>query len=231
MGVDGCPGGWAVAESADGRHDLRLYVVVHLAEVLARAAAGEARVVIDMPIGLPETGPRRCDQLARRAIGRRLASSVFPAPVRAVLDAPHAYAATCAASVHVSGRRLSVQTFHLLPRIRALDAWITPARQAMVQEGHPELTFSLLHGAPLLLSKHTAEGRALRHDLLLGAGLAFDLAAARRAVPARVAAEDDLLDAAACLVAARRVAEGLAVVLPPDVRDCDARGLRMSIVG
>lgn len=54
-----------------------------------------------MPIGLGENGPRPCDQAARRFLGQR-GSSVFPAPVRAVLAAT-TYVQACELSLAAQG--------------------------------------------------------------------------------------------------------------------------------
>jgi len=231
IGIDGCVGGWVVAESDGELTVVRVRLAPALDEVLARAAEGDALVVVDMPIGLPASGPRRCDLEARRWIGRRFASSVFPAPVRAVLDAPHEYHRACEASARVSGRRLSRQVFHLLPKIRALDAGLSPAVQTRVREGHPELTFRLLHGAPLVDSKHTAEGLLLRRRLLAQAGAAVDPQAIRQDIGRRQVGVDDVLDAVACLLTAHRLRAGTALELPLHETEVDERGLRMTIAG
>ena len=59
-------------------------------------------------------------------------------------------------------------------------------------------------------------------------------AAIRNARPAGqrgpVAGRDDVVDAAACLVAALRIAQGVALTLPAGTPEYDARGLRMEIV-
>lgn len=231
IGVDGCAGGWAVAECDGDLATVHVRVAATLDDVLASAAEANALVVVDMPIGLPVSGPRLCDREARRWIGRRLASSVFPAPVRAVLDAPHEYHRACDASARVSGRRLSRQVFHLLPKIRALDAALSPAVQARVREGHPELTFRLLHGAPLRESKHSAEGLLQRRRLLAQAGVRVDPHAIRQDVGRRLVGVDDVLDAVACLLAACRLRAGSALELPEEGSEVDDRGLRMTIVG
>ena len=74
-----------------------------------------AALAVDMPIGLPDDGPRLADQQARRRLGARR-SSVFPTPVRATLDAVD-YPDALAISRRVSGKGLSKQAFNLLPRI------------------------------------------------------------------------------------------------------------------
>jgi predicted RNase H-like nuclease len=58
----------------------------------------------------------------------------------------------------------------------------------------------------------------------------FDPAAVRARMGLTRVARDDVIDAVACLVAARRIALGKAVVLPAGAVVRDARGLRMEIV-
>ena len=51
-------------------------------ELLAHYA-GAKLILVDIPIGLPESkGGRDCDRKARKLLGRRSASSVFPTPTR-----------------------------------------------------------------------------------------------------------------------------------------------------
>jgi hypothetical protein len=88
-GVDACRAGWVVAlaggtgSGGGAFDDVEVQVVATFAEVLG---LGAATVAVDIPIGLPDAGPRVCDVAARRLLGPRR-SSVFPAPVRAALDA------------------------------------------------------------------------------------------------------------------------------------------------
>ncbi len=113
-----------------------------------------------------------------------------------------------------------------------VDAALTPADQARVREVHPEVVFHRLSGGRLLPSKKTPAGRRARLELLAAAGLelppGWDRRFARRAVQ-----PDDLLDAAACALAARDIALGRArpLVLEglPGARGRDARGLAMEI--
>ena len=72
-GLDGCPGGWVlVTTSASGGDRCHVEVVEDLASVIADLDAGRLAVAaIDIPIGLPERGPRRCDTEARKLIGPR----------------------------------------------------------------------------------------------------------------------------------------------------------------
>jgi hypothetical protein len=78
IGVDACKKGWVGVTS-----DLRGYFGATVDQLVATADSdGELGVVaIDISIGLPLTGIRQADVLARRLVGKRK-SSVFPTPIR-----------------------------------------------------------------------------------------------------------------------------------------------------
>ncbi len=216
VGVDGCRGGWAVAvDRGDGVTGVA--VLATFADVLA---LGATLVAVDMPIGLPATGPRACDVAARRRLGARR-SSVFPAPVRAVLAATD-HGDAVRRSRLACGRGISVQAWNLVPKIREVDALVAPGGPGA--EVHPELSLATLAGAPLATGKRTAAGRNERVALLTP--VFPDLPASLAARPPGCA-PDDLIDACATLWTARRIAVGVAEVLGDGARD--ERGLTMSI--
>ena len=223
LGVDGCPGGWVGALlTADGE------VTWHLladASAVARLSGDVGAVGIDIPIGLPEQGSRPCDVEARSALGPRR-SSVFAAPVRAVLTAS-SYDEACAVSREVSGRAISRQTWALVPRIRDVDTVLRarsrPAREQFV-EVHPELSFREMAGRDLP-SKHGVAGIAARLEALLShlpdvLRVLADLPSGPRM--------DDALDALAVAWTMRRWCDGTARVRPADPPR-DATGLSMRI--
>ena len=216
IGVDGCRGGWLVA--ADGG-DGTTEVAVHrtFADVLA---LGADLVAVDIPIGLPAVGPRACDVAARRRLGRR-GSSVFPAPVRAVLGARD-HADALARSRAASGRGLSVQAWNLVPKIIEVDERVAPGDA--VVEVHPELSFATLAGGPLGSGKKELAGRTERLALLRPG---FPDVAERLDARPPGCAADDVLDAYATLWTARRITAGVAESLGDGERD--ERGLVMSI--
>ena len=75
VGIDGCKGAWiSVSMDTDSR---QLVWSKHclLSDLLEQTPTAEI-VGIDIPIGLPEKGPRACDLKARRLLGKR-GSSVF----------------------------------------------------------------------------------------------------------------------------------------------------------
>jgi predicted RNase H-like nuclease len=230
IGVDGCRGGWVVAVVDAPGAETRFALVESLDDVLHVARIGRATIVIDVPIGLPDAGPRLCDVEARSLIGRPLASSVFPAPCRVALRGRHDYDRASRLNERASGRRLSKQSFNLLSRIAHVDGMLAPALQRHVREGHPEVIFRLLAGRALAHGKKTPEGQRERLALLQAAGLRLDPHAARHRLGPSQAGFDDILDAAACACAAWRVAEGRALALPTSARQRDRRGLRMEIV-
>ncbi len=74
-----------------------------------------AAAAIDIPIGLAADGsPGRADIEARRRLGPRR-SSVFPAPVRAVLAAIHLRGGLRALPRRACGKAISKQLFNILP--------------------------------------------------------------------------------------------------------------------
>ena len=224
-GVDGCKAGWlAVRVDATGRLCIRDISVSATFQELLDSTSDCAAVGVDVPIGLPDSSPRPADILARQAIGPRR-SSVFPAPVRATLAANN-YAEACALSEQACGRMLSKQAFAILPKIREVDALMTPALQDRVVEVHPEVSFWALNGRRTLeFWKRKPQGAQERLHILAPA-FADSIPALRAPKGSGL---DDLYDACAAAWTAGRIAYGTEERLPPDP-DLDSTGLRMEIV-
>jgi predicted RNase H-like nuclease len=234
-GVDGCPGGWIAAYVRPSGDNVVLALVPRFADILT-AAQRPAIVAVDIPIGLPErTGPggRKAENLVRPLLGQRQ-SSVFSLPARAAIEADD-YRAACATALATSDppRKVSKQLFNIAPKIREVDTVLraSPASAARVLEVHPELAFWRLNGECSLAepkkikSRCYEPGLALRRGLLIAAGLP---AAIVNAAAPKGAGADDLLDALACAVIARRIHTGLARPFP-DPPERDAFGLPMAI--
>ncbi len=218
-GVDGCRAGWILVRLApDGT------LAAEIAPIFkALTLTDLAMAAVDMPIGLPERGARGCDFLARARLPADRKSSVFlhfRRPLLGFATYPEANAWGKA-----DGKGLAKQAWFLLPKIADIDAWITPARQRRVRESHPELVFLHLNDGKPLPKKSTPEGLAMRRRVLRRHGLTGIDALADR-LDRRKAKLDDLYDAAALALAARRVAQGVGVCLDSGR---DARGLRMEI--
>jgi len=168
------PTGWVVARVAGG---VVAWSVAGSAAAVLAVTAGCAAVGVDIPLGLPAgPAPRACDVASARRLGRAR-SSVFPAPPREVLAAPNAEAARAVAR-RLTGRAVSLQTFHIGPKIREWDALDLPAR---VVEVHPEVSLRTLAPDVDFASKKTARGAGQRIAAL---GRWVDLAAALGDLPA-----------------------------------------------
>ena len=226
VGVDGCADGWVyVIENGS----MVSAAVVSTFKRLLDEVGGGSIVAIDVPIGLTSAGPREADREARRLLGRPRASSVFPAPVRATLDA-QTYEAACDAHRAADGRKLSRQAFGILAKIQEVDAELvgSPKLQARVREVHPEVCFAVWNGAAMAHRKATPAGRAER-EALIDAEWPGHRRRLLTAVHRHRCAPDDLNDAFAALWSARRIRDGLSVVLP-ESPPVDSAGLHMETV-
>jgi predicted RNase H-like nuclease len=198
-------------------------LVADLDGVVSALEAGDLGAAgIDIPIGLPEAGPRRCDVDARAMLGPRR-SSVFPAPLRGLLVA-RAYDDAAARCRSLSGKGLSRQVFGILPKVREVDLLMTPRRQRSLVEVPPEVSFTVLSGEPMAHYKKTPAGRAQRLDALRGAFPDID-----RHDRARISGvgADDVLDAFVTAWSARRYWARDHIRLGGER---DGRGLRMEII-
>lgn len=227
MGVDGCPQGWCgVYMDMNGIEPPGRTIFEDFQAVLD---FGAQIVAVDMPIGFSDApdapGMRICEREARNLLGARR-SSIFPSPLRPALDAP-SYEAANAANRAAGGKGLSRQSWNIMPKMREIDALMTPHSEAFVFETHPEVCVTVIAGAPAVHSKKTPEGRAERLALLSAHGLDESLFQPHP-FPRKIAAPDDLIDAGLCLLTALRIAQGTAVSLPAEPPR-DGKGLRMAI--
>lgn len=228
-GADGCKLGWVVICK-----DLDAGAVWwHLRPTAQEIAYGQPSpqvVAIDIPIGLPESGPRACDVEARRLLRAGRASAVFTAPIRPVLSAA-TYDDACRIRLRVEGKRLSRQSWAITARVREVDDLLRKDAelQAMFYEVHPEVSFCLLAGGrPLQHSKKDPAGREERRRLLEPAfgGFLQAALAERRDLGSL---EDDVLDAFAALWTAERIARGMFSALPA-APERDSCGISMQIL-
>ncbi len=226
-GIDGCRTGWvvAVADSRPGTPLIGVEIVTAIEEIVDRVRSGEfAAVAIDMPIGLPDSGTRACDVATRARLGRK-GSSVFPAPVRAVLgSADHAEAVR--RSRAIDGRGVTIQAFNILAKIEQVDRAFDPALADRIFEAHPESVFATLAGSPLLTKKRLVAGRLERLGIL---DPVFPDSAGLLSGRLPGAAPDDVLDAAAIAWTAQRWLAGEALVLGDGSVDSLGRPMRVAI--
>ena len=216
LGVDGWRGAW-VGAVLDGR-SVALLALADVAAVLA--VPDVEKIAIDMPIGLSETGVRACDVDARKRLGRA-GSSVFPAPLRPVLDATD-YADACSISVAASGKALSKQAWNLVPAIRSLDDALGHPPDDRIVEVHPELAFRALDAA-VRDRKGSARGTVQR---LRALRTVMDVEEALVAAPPGVPMID-ALDACAAAWSARRMADGTSECVGDGTTDARGRPMRI----
>lgn len=211
-GVDGCRTGWVVATRAGAR------VVPTIADVLG---AGHTVVGVDMPIGLPGAEARAADLEARRFLSPR-GSTIFPTPPRPCLDATdHADASRI--SVEITGKKLTLQTWNIVARIREIDRAIETGDEQRLIEVHPECAFAVMNGGRPLPPKHDRAGIDAR-----AAFIEAEFGPVPRTLPG--AGADDILDAYAALWTAERFVRGEHRQFPNDREQRDSRGLLMRIV-
>ena len=219
LGVDGWRGAW-VGALLDGRA-VTLRHLRGIADVLA--VPGVDVVAVDMPIGLSDGGARACDMAARKLLGPA-GSSVFPAPVRAVLATDdYAEARALSRAATDPPRAPSAQAFQLVRAIRSLDDALGDPPLRHVHEVHPELAFRTLD--PRVRDpKVTARGLAQR---LAALRPVMDVDAALLDAPPLVPAVD-ALDACAAAWSARRIADGTAESVGDGAPDSRGRPMRIS---
>jgi predicted RNase H-like nuclease len=221
-GVDGCRAGW-IAFKVELPSLVTSVEVIDLPAVLTNRTSDLAFLGIDIPIGLLD-GSRACDKAARKLLGQPRGTSVFAAPCRAALVAK-AHSEASVVNRQRTGRGLSLQSFHIRPKIKQVDDAIAPECQQWAFEVHPEICFWALNGQrPMAHKKTTPEGKAERISLLAPIFPKIERHLGSR--PKGVG-KDDLLDAAAAAWTAIRLHRGDA--LPVCAPERDEKGLAATI--
>ncbi|HWS73295.1 MAG TPA: DUF429 domain-containing protein [Thermoanaerobaculia bacterium] len=227
-GTDGCRAGWLclIEELETRRVGSKIFATfVELADALAVNV-----IAIDIPIGLTDSGARACDLQARKILGPKRGSSVFPAPIRALLKAGD-YATTNALSRRVHQKGVSAQAHAIYNKVAEVDDVLraSPELRDRVIEVHPEVTFAHWNGSAIVESKKTKEGRSIRRALIDAHFAAEAFESVRHLYKRSEVADDDILDAFAALRTAERIVAGEAVTIPSPLQR-DRSGLPMRIV-
>ena len=230
-GVDGCKAGWfyfSVTPSGEPH-----WGIVETIGSLVSNANDSDRIFVDIPIGLPDgPGGRRCDTEARAKLGWPRASSVFPVPVRKALNAA-TYKEASQHSQEASGKRMTKQTFAILPRIREVDGLLQRGARArrIVREVHPEICFwAFAGGRPMRRSKKTNAGFNERLAQLeaFRPSVREEFRRIRAEFRCWGLADDDILDAMAAAITAW--ADPAALQTLPKRPPTDCCGLPMEMV-
>jgi predicted RNase H-like nuclease len=216
LGVDGWRGAWVGARLTG-----RSVTLLALEDVAAVLAVPDVELIaIDMPIGLSDDSVRACDVEARRRL-TGAGSSVFPAPVRAVLGTDD-YAEARRTALASSGRSISAQAFQLVRAIRSLDDALGDPPSDRVVEVHPELAFRALSDE-VRDRKGSARGTAQRLRALREV---MDVEEALLAAPVGVPVID-ALDACAAAWSAARLSRGEGECVGDGATDRRGRPMRI----
>ena len=223
-GVDGCRRGW-IRVSLDLSNKKLSAKVFETTEALFKD--GPVPITgIDIPIGLPDAAKRKCDHLARKLLKKRR-SSVFPVPMRAALDPELSYEAACDANKKQINKKLSKQTYAIIPKIYEVDELLRNSADPLgrVYEVHPEVSFYYWNGKkPMQHSKRCGFGFLERYKLVEeefpGAALKIRKEHKRSDV-----ADDDILDAIAVAWTARRIHMMEHECIPEGLPERDEMGL------
>ena len=202
VGIDGCRGGWAVI-SINGAKQREFQIFQSIEQL---TAIRDAVAMIDIPIGLPDSGYRDCDLAARK----KLVSAwprVFLGVRRPLLEFCDDYL-KANLWAKKDGKGLARQCFCILKKVREVDRFITPERQKQfLRETHPELIFQKLNGGVPLPNKKKPEDRKQRIAILESNGFT-NLTSWLTAFPRKDVKPDDLFDACACAIAASNTITG-----------------------
>lgn len=234
VGVDGCKAGWVAVRLDLKGMTLNAEVADSFLDIVNGIGASAAAIMVDMPIGLADTGRRACEQMARDRLKPLRHSSVFSTPRRPMLQFSDYQEANQwgKAQGSAAGGGLSKQAWMITPKIHELDEILTPADQSRIAEAHPEVAFWRLNDrSPCLHAKRTPAGANERANLLKHHGLTGleKIFTALRESHARGIARDDFYDACALALTAKARLDGAAVHLTDGAKD--AKGLRMEIWG
>lgn len=219
-GIDGCKDGWVITKLFPNGETT---VEIVNGSISSLSADDELQIaVIDIPIGLPDAGPREADEQARALLGSR-GCCVFPAPIRPLLGLSD-YDSICATRFEIERKRVSKQAAALIPKIAEVDQVIRGQLLSRICEGHPEVSFAAMNqGKPIAESKKSAAGRQIRISIISSYFLD-----ARNWIERHHRVREDVIDAYSLLWTATRIRDGKAMRLPA-IAPHDNFGLPMQI--
>ncbi len=230
IGVDGCRSGWFyVVLNPSGRPD---WGVAEKLEELLPDVGESDRIFVDIPIGLlTDRSERICDGVARSMLRGR-ASSVFKAPVRAVLGT-NDYEDAKMRSQNACGIKVSQQAWAIVPKIHEVDDLMRRNDKArhFVREVHPEICFWALNDRhPMNNRKKDKSGFEERKGVLSRWLPNADLlvSSVRQKFLVKQVGNDDIVDALAAAVTALAHSSILRTV--PENPPLDDFGLPMEMV-
>jgi predicted RNase H-like nuclease len=231
IGVDGCKKGWFYV-SLDDRDHWETDVISDIQHLIDRFQKARL-ILVDVPIGLRKEGPyeRLCDKEARKVLGPKRGTSVFPVPCRTAVYAS-SYEEASRINKERMGRGLSKQSWAISQKIREVDDLLmTSEARKLMREVHPEICFwGLNGGGSMMHPKRTREGFDERLGVLgkiYGRSEElFEEAWLKHG--GWDVTRDDILDALAVAITAKFGFGALKTL--PEIPEKDAKGLPMEMV-
>lgn len=237
VGVDWASRGWLTVVTDGENWTVRMHPSIHSVWFTHRDAES---ILIDIPIGLPESKRRDCDARAKKFVGTERSNSIFWTPCRDAVEA-NTYEKAKGANEACRGDSLLSQAWGLIPRIQEVDRLLRDDEQAreVIRESHPEVCFTALNDGDPLASKHGDVGEHERNqcletvdDSLEGVYERFksEYIDSQPAWNRRIGSSnrDDLLDAMALALTAKLGADSSETL--PENPPKDSEGLPMEIV-
>jgi len=230
VGVDSCKAGWFTVRLIEQSNwEINVFRDIHS---LWNSCKDASLILIDIPIGLvkKDSNERACDKEARKWLGPKRGSSVFPAPCRDAIYADIAEASNI--NNELTDRKLSKQVLGIIPKIKQVDQLLTSNNVAKlrIREVHPELCFwALNYRNPMIFNKKDRQGIQERKEVLFNYPHCEPIFKyAERTYHRKDVAKDDILDA---MVAAVTASKGKQVLMTvPANPEIDSKGLPMEMV-
>jgi predicted RNase H-like nuclease len=237
VGVDGCRAGWVAVAIDKEKDSWQVNVFPDIFSLWHKYGFVGLIILVDIPIGLKDEGDneRLCDITARKLLGYRRAASVFPVPCRPAVYA-ETYIQATRINYQLTHRRLSVQTWNIVPKIREVDMLlIDKGIKAMhcIRETHPEICFwALASYQPMKYPKKERYGILERVNVLKKIyPYTEDIINHTMNTYKRYeVALDDIIDALAIAVTGMIGNSNNFVSIPEGCPEYDSKGLRMEIV-
>ncbi|UVE51968.1 DUF429 domain-containing protein (plasmid) [Haloferax larsenii] len=137
LGVDWADGCWVVVEATDEPIVTTEPSIFNVWQRHGERADIQS-ILVDIPIGLPESGTRACDNAAKEFLSSR-SSTVFTIPPRNVVETDdYETARKC------NDNSLGSQSWWLFPRILEVDVFLqeNAAARNKIYESHPEICYA-----------------------------------------------------------------------------------------
>jgi Uncharacterized conserved protein len=165
VGIDVCKGKWVAV--ALRKNDFQVSKFNTIQEICNQYKDAES-IIIDIPIGLPEsTKDIRPEREARKHLKGK-ASSIFNVPCRQTVYLKD-YKDANYKNKEILEKGLTIQSYGICEKIKEVDEFLNnnPKWKNKLKEGHPEICFSKLNdGKPVLEKKLTKEGQERRLEIL-----------------------------------------------------------------